>query len=160
MFVQSRAGCCQDPYSSLHCLPGRLKTCGTWLPLGVKALRNVTSSAVKVSESLETSDVKITSHSTLAMINKPLIASVIDELPSSLSKACGFVRIAGCEVHVLFDTCSSESFIHSRLVDWRKRKVWPSSETISMAASAFSTEIKGHACMYQGQEYTHVPLGV
>ena len=100
------------------------------------------------------------SSTTLAMINKPLIASVIDELPSSLSKACGFVRIAGCEVHVLFDTCSSESFIHSRLVDWRKRKVWPSSETISMAASAFSTEIKGHACMYQGQEYTHVPLGV
>jgi len=141
MFVQSRAGCCQDPYSSLHCLPGRLKTCGTWLPLGVKALRNVTSSAVKVSESLETSDVKITSHSTLAMINKPLIASVMDEVPSSLSKASGIVRISRREVSVLLDSCSSESFIHPRLIESMKHKVRPSSKTISMVASAFSTGI-------------------
>ena len=88
------------------------------------------------------------SSTTLAMINKPLITSVMDEVPSSLSKASGFVRIAGGEVRVLFDSCSSQSFIHPRLVDSRKRKVRPSSKTILMAASAFSTEIKGHACMY------------
>ena len=100
------------------------------------------------------------SSTTLAMINKPLIASVMDEVPSSLSKASGFVYIAGREVRVLFDSCSSESFIHPRLVDSMRLKLRPSSKTISMAASAFSTEIKGHACVYQDQEYTHVPLGV
>ena len=80
----------------------------------------------------------------------------MDEVPSSLSNASGFVRIAGREVRALFDSCSSESFIHPRLVDSRKRKVWSSSKTLSMTASAFSTGIKGHACMYQGQESTHV----
>jgi len=112
---------------------------------------------VKVSESPETSDVKRTCQTTLAMINKPSIAPVTDEVPSSLSKASGIVRISGREVRVLFDSCSSESFVHPRLVDSMKRKVRPSSEAISMAASAFSTKIKGHTCvniMYQGQEYT------
>jgi len=91
------------------------------------------------------------------MINKSLVASVMDEVPSSLSKASGIVRISVREVRVVFDSCSSKSFIHPRLVDSIKHKVRPSSEIISMATSAFSTGIKGHTCvniMYQGQECT------
>jgi len=125
--------------------------------------RSITSSAVEVSESFETSDVQRAPHATLAMMNQPQIASVIDNVPSSLSKSSGVVRVCGREVRVLFDSCSSESFIHPRLVHSLKLKVRPSSKTISMAASAFSTEVKGHTCvniMYQGQDYTGVWLGV
>ena len=39
MFVQSRAGSCQDPNSPLRCLRGHPKTCNSWLPLGLKVLR-------------------------------------------------------------------------------------------------------------------------
>jgi len=97
------------------------------------------------------------------MLNQPLLASVIDNVPSSLSKSSGVVRLGGHEVRVLFDSCSSESFIHPRLVNSLKLKVRPSSKTISMAASAFSTEVKGHTCVnitYQGEDYTDVRLGV
>jgi len=115
-----------------------------------------------MSESLETSDVQRAPHTTLAMINQPSIASMIDNVPSSLSKSSGVVRVCGREVRVLFDSCSSESFIHLRLVSSLKLKVRPS-KTISMAASAFSTEVKGRTCVNirsQGQDYTGVRLGV
>ena len=127
-----------------------------------KVCRSITSSAVEVSESCETSDVQRAPHAALAMLNEPLLASVIDNVPSSLSKSSGIVRLGGHEVRVLFDSCSSESFIHPRLVNSLKRKVRPSSKTISMAASAFSTEVKGHTCVNitcQGQDYTGVRLG-
>ena len=54
-----------------------------------KACTSITSSAVEVSESFETSDVQRAPHATLAMMNQLQIASVIDNVPSSLSKSSG-----------------------------------------------------------------------
>jgi len=96
------------------------------------------------------------------MINQPLIASVIDNVPSSLSKSSGVLRASGRDVRVLFDSCSSESFIQPCLVYSLKLKVRPFSKIISLAASAMSSEIKGYTrvnILYQGQEYTRVQLG-
>ena len=128
-----------------------------------KVCRSITCSAVEVSESFKTSDVQRAPHATLVMMNQPQIASVIDNMPSSLSKSSGVVRVWGHKVHILFDSCSSESFIHPHLVNSLKLKVRPTFKTISMVASAFSTEVKGHTCVnitYQGQDYTGVRLGV
>ena len=117
-----------------------------------------------MSESLETSDVKRTSHATLAMISQPSVASVMDEVPSSISKASRIVRICVREVRVLFNSCSSKSFIHPPLVDSLKLKVRPSSKTtVYQWPLLYFRLTLGHTCvniMDQGQDYTCVPLGV
>ena len=55
---------------------------------------------------------------------------MIDNVPSSLSKSSGVARICGREVRALFDSCSSENFMHPRLVNSLKLKVRPSSKPI------------------------------
>ena len=59
--------------------------------------------------------------------------------PESLSKSLGTVTIEGLEVKAFFDSGSTESFIHPRLVEKVALTVHPSSGTVSMATSAYST---------------------
>ena len=61
------------------------------------------------------------------------------DAPESVSKSLGTVTIEGLEVKALFDSGSTESFIHPRLVEKAALTVHPSSGTVSMATSVSST---------------------
>ncbi|KAK3726270.1 hypothetical protein QZH41_003048 [Actinostola sp. cb2023] len=64
--------------------------------------------------------------------------------PESLKKSSATVEInAGWKVKALFDSGSSESFIHPSLVEAAAITIHPSSSTVSMATSAFSTKVTG-----------------
>ena len=78
--------------------------------------------------------------------------------PESLLKSSGTVNIEGLEVKALFDSGSTESFIHPRLVEKVALTVHPSSGTVSMATSVSSTVSIAGTCLadlsYQGRQYS------
>jgi len=67
----------------------------------------------------------------------PTLATV--GAPESLSKSSATVTIQGLEVKALFDSGTTESFIHPRLVERVALTVHPSSGTVSMVSSASRT---------------------
>ena len=75
--------------------------------------------------------------------------------PESLSKSLGTVTVEGLEVKALFDSGSTESFIHPRLVEKATLTIHPSSGTVSMATSVSSTDSITGTCTanltYQGR---------
>ena len=61
------------------------------------------------------------------------------------------------KIKALFDSGSSESFIHPSLVEAAAITIHPSSRTVSMATSAFSRKVTGYCIVnltYQGWVYT------
>ena len=84
--------------------------------------------------------------------------------PESLLKSSGTVNIEGLEIKVLFDSGSTESFIHPRLVEKVALIVHPSSGTVSMATSVSSTVSIIGTCLadlsYQGRHYSGYRLSV
>ena len=92
----------------------------------------------------------------------PTLAAV--GAPESLSKSLGTVTIEGLEVKALFDSGSTESFIHARLVEKAALTVRPSSSSVSMATSVRSTASITGTCAanlsYQGREYAGYSLSV
>ena len=81
-----------------------------------------------------------------------------------LSKSLGTVTIEGLEVKALFDSGSTGSFIHPRLVEKAALTIRPSSSSVSMATSVSSTASITGTCAtnlsYQGREYTGYSLSV
>jgi len=67
----------------------------------------------------------------------PTLATV--GAPESLSKSSATVTIQGLEVKALFDSGTTDSFIHPRLVERVALTVYPSSGTVSMVSSASRT---------------------
>ena len=92
----------------------------------------------------------------------PTLATV--GAPESLSKSLGTVTVEGLEVKALFDSGSTESFIHPRLVEKAALTSHPSSGTVSMATSVSSTVSITGTCTanltYQGREYAGYRLSV
>ena len=74
------------------------------------------------------------------------------------------VATTGLEVKALFDSGSTESFIHPRLVEKAALTIHPSSGTVSMATSVSSTVSITGTCTtnltYQGREYAGYRLPV
>ena len=65
-------------------------------------------------------------------------------VPESLAKSSATVEInRGWKVKALFDSGSSESYIHPSLVKAAELLVHPFSSTVSMATSALSTKVEG-----------------
>ena len=82
---------------------------------------------------------------------------------TSLSKSSATVCINGLQVKALFDSGSSESFIHPSIVKEAALTVRPSSSTVSMATLASSVKICGTCIVdlvYQEQIYNDLSLSV
>ena len=98
-----------------------------------------------------------------AALWSPTLATVPSRSPGSLSKSSATVSINECQVKALFDSGSSESFIHPSLVETLALLIHPSTGTVSMATSAFSTKVTGYCVVnlvYQGQTYEKLCLKV
>ena len=76
---------------------------------------------------------KISKNKVLTAAWSPTLAT--GGAPESLSKSLGTVTVEGLEVKALFDSGSTESFIHPRLVEKAALNSHPSSGTVSMATS-------------------------
>ena len=80
------------------------------------------------------------------------------------SKSLGTVTIEGLEVKALFDSGSTESFIHPRSVEKVALTVHPSCDTVSLATSVSSTVSITGTCAanlsYQGCKYAGYKLSV
>ena len=98
----------------------------------------------------------------LAAAWSPILATV--GAPESLSRSSGTVKIEGLEVKALFDSGSTESFIHPRLVEKVALTVRPSSGTVSMATSISTTASITGTCVanlsYQERRYASFKLSV
>jgi len=105
---------------------------------------------------------KISKNKISAAAWSPKLATV--GAPESLSKSLRTVIIEGLEVKALFDSGSTESFIHPRLVEKVALTVHPSSGTVSMATSVSSTVSITGTCVatlsYQGRKYAGYKLSV
>ena len=105
---------------------------------------------------------KISKNKVSAAAWSPTLATV--SAPESLSKSLGTVTIEGLEVKALFDSGSTESFIHPRLVDKVALTAHPSSGTVSMATSVSSTVSTTGTCAanlsYQASKYAGYKLSV
>ena len=105
---------------------------------------------------------KISKNKVSAAAWSPTLATV--GAPESLSKSLGTVTVEGLEVKALFDSGSTESFIHPRLVEKAALTIHPSSGTVSMATSVSSTVSITGTCTanltYQGREYAGYRLSV
>ena len=105
---------------------------------------------------------KISKNKISAAAWSPTLATV--GAPESLSKSLGTVIIEGLEVKALFNSGSTESFIHPRLVERVALTVHRSSGTVSMATSVSSTVSITGACVatlsYQGRKYAGYKLSV
>ena len=92
----------------------------------------------------------------------PSLATVPSTL-TSLSMSSAIVHINGLRVKALFDSGSSESFIHPGIVKDAFLTVQPSSSKVSMATLASSAKISGTCVVdltYQGQTYKGFSLSV
>ena len=105
---------------------------------------------------------KISKNKVSAAAWSPTLATV--GAPESLSKSSGTITIEGLEVKALFDSGSTESFIHPRLVKKVALTVHPSSGTVSMATSVSSTVSTTGTCVanlsYQGRKYAGYKLSI
>ena len=94
----------------------------------------------------------------------PTLATVPAGTPTSLLKSSATIDIEVMQVKALFDSGSSESFIHPSLVEKEALTVHPSSSTVSMATSASSSIKVSGTCTanlsYQGRKYEGFKLSV
>ena len=93
----------------------------------------------------------------------PTLAAVTASVPPLLTKSAAPVTVNGLETKALVNSGSSESFIHPRLVKSAALRVYPSSGTISMAASSLATKVEGHCFIdlkLDGRSYKKVCLSV
>ncbi|MCP4800870.1 MAG: DDE-type integrase/transposase/recombinase, partial [bacterium] len=108
----------------------------------------------KVCQSKATSRVSASLHS-------PVIAAT--QSPGSLSKSTATISLENLNVKALFDSGSTESFIHPNLVKRAGLTVKPSSSAVSMASTALSANVTG-TCRanleYQNQKYSNLCLSV
>ena len=84
-------------------------------------------------------------------------------LPSGLQKAVTKAKIGGCDANALIDTGSSSSFIDKRVAESLKFEIIPSFQEISMADTAFKTNVHGSCLLdisINGHDYRKVRLGV
>ncbi len=97
-----------------------------------------------------------------AALWSPTLASV--GAPEGLKGSSATVVVnSGWNVKALFDSGSSESYIHPSLVQAADISVNPSSRTVSMAASALHTKIEGFCTVdlnYQGHIYKDFRLSI
>ena len=96
-----------------------------------------------------------------AALWSPTFATVSASAPGSLLKSSATVNVNGWQVKALFDSGSSESFIHPSLVETAALPIHPSSGTVSMATSALSTKVTGFCVanlVYQGRTYESLRL--
>ena len=102
-----------------------------------------------------TASVQVQPHST--------IATVTNNVLSSLATSVATVTINGIKVKALFDSCSSESFVHSRLVETAKLPKFERFDSVSMASSDCTVDITHYTTadvLFQGQKYDNVRFGV
>ena len=94
----------------------------------------------------------------------PTLSTVPAGTPTSLQKSSATIDVEGIQVKALFDSGSSESFIHPSLVEKVALTVYPSSGTVSMATSAASLVKVSGTCVanlsYQGRKYDGFRLSV
>ena len=94
----------------------------------------------------------------------PTLATVPAGTLTSLQKSSATIDIEGMQVKALFDSGSSESFIHPSLVEKVALTVHPSSCLVSMATSASSSVMVSGTCVanlsYQGHKYDGFRLSV
>ena len=106
---------------------------------------------------------KISKNKVSAAAWSPILATVGATL-ESLLKSSGTTNIEGLEVKALFDSGSTESFVHPRLVEKVALTVHPSSGTVSMGTSVSSTVSITGTCLadlsYQGRQYSGYRLSV
>ena len=76
----------------------------------------------------------VTPHSTIATIS--------NNVPSSLAKAAATVTINETRVKALFDSCSAESYVNPSFVKTAKLVTFPCTELVSMASSDHTIKIK------------------
>jgi len=93
----------------------------------------------------------------------PILAAVPSSTPPTLLKSSIEVTINGVSARALVDSCSSESFIHPRLVDTLKLWKHLSRRSISMAKSTLSAKIHGHCTAnleINGKPYLDLHLSI
>ena len=91
------------------------------------------------------------------------IATISNNVPSSLAKAAATVTINETRVKALFDSCSAESYVNPSFVKTAKLVTFPCTELVSMASSDHTIKIKNYVTAnvyFQGQEYKNVRFGV
>jgi len=96
-----------------------------------------------------------------AAMHSPIIATT--QSSGSLSKSTATINIGKLEVKALFDSGSTESFIHPNLVRRAGLTVRPAGGAVSMASTALSANVTGTCTTnleYQNQKYTNVHLSV
>lgn len=106
----------------------------------------------KVCQSKATSKVSASLHS-------PVIATT--RIPGTLSKSTATLSLGKLEVKALFDSGSTESFIHPDLVKRVGLTVQPACGAVSMASTALSANVTGTCTTnleYQNQKYTNLRL--
>nr|XP_039262013.1 uncharacterized protein LOC120338143 [Styela clava] len=101
-------------------------------------------------------------HSTLATIHDKSYTHV-GYVPSTLRQATALVEVGQRKVRALFDSGSTENYIHPRLVKSLRLNVRPTKNVISMASSKCSVEVLGCTEMdlyYNNHKYCGVKFGV
>ena len=92
---------------------------------------------------------------------RPTLASV-HSCPA-LSKSSAIVEINGVQANALFDSGSSESFIHPSLADKANLSIQPASGTIALASSVASAKVSGTCrtdLFHKDRTYKDVRLSV
>ena len=92
-------------------------------------------------------------------MHSPIIATT--QSSGSLSKSTTTINIGKLQVKALFDSGSTESFIHPNLVRRAGLTVRPAGGAVSMASTALSAKVTGTCTTnleYQNQKYTNVHL--
>ena len=98
-----------------------------------------------------------------AVLEPAKLASILAGTPDCLKSSSTTVSINGMQLDALFDSGSSESFIHPRVVREAKLPIFPSSNLVSMAASSLSTVIQGYCVVdlvYRGKLYNGLRVSV
>ena len=96
-----------------------------------------------------------------ASLHSPVIATA--QIPGTLSRSTATISLGKLKVKALFDSGSTESFIHPNLVKSAGLTVQPASGTVSMASTALSANVTGSCTTnleYQNQKYTNLRLSV
>ena len=82
--------------------------------------------------------------SSASMNYRPTLSTIFDNSKDGLSKATEVILVNGNQVESLFDTGSTENFVDDNFVSTHSLKVFPATGNVSMAASAFTSEILGY----------------
>nr|XP_039252837.1 uncharacterized protein LOC120330077 [Styela clava] len=100
-----------------------------------------------------------------ACSNSYILGMAFDNTPKSLRGSSSVIHIEGHEVRALFDSCSSQSFIHPRLIERCNLPIKRDTvrDKVAMASLACSMPIKGCTAAdieYQGRHYPKFNLRV